>query len=181
VAVPVADPWAGGRLPPGGRLREPLASARRADALLLTGLGATPEAAREVGRALGRFGFAGPAFAAPTRAAGPRLAGGRPLPPGAPLLLVSGIVRPQGFRAAALSLGLAVVGECVFPDHHAYPEASLRQIEAAFRSCRAEAVLATGKDAVKLRGRLALPLAELPIRAEPEAAFWPWLGARLSA
>lgn len=181
LAVPAADPFAGGRLPPSGRLREPLAAAARAHVVLMTGLDATAEAAREVGEALSRFGFSGPAFAAPTRPGEPRLPGSRPLPAGARLLLVSGIVRPAAFRAAALARGLAVADECAFPDHHAYPEASLRRIAAAFRSSGADAVLATGKDAVKLHGRLALPLAELPIRAEPEPSFWPWLDARLHA
>ena len=179
LALPATDPWAGGRLPPGGRLREPLAAAHRAHAVLLTGLGATPEAAREVGRALSRFGFGGPAFAAPTRAGEARLPGGRPLAAGARLLLVSGIMRPAAFREAALAQGLTVAGECAFPDHHAYPQPSLSRIEAAFRTARADAVLATGKDAVKLHGRLGLPLAELPIRAEPEPGFWPWLEERL--
>jgi hypothetical protein len=41
-------------------------------------------------------------------------------------------------------------------------------------------VLTTVKDRVKLLGRLELPLAELPVRAEPEPAFWEWLDGRLA-
>jgi hypothetical protein len=40
--------------------------------------------------------------------------------------------------------------------------------------------LTTAKDRVKLLGRLDLPLAEIPIRAEPEPAFWRWLEEALS-
>jgi hypothetical protein len=32
---------------------------------------------------------------------------------------------------------------------------------------------------VKLLGRLTAPLAELPVAAEPEPAFWSWLDASL--
>ncbi|HEX9670753.1 MAG TPA: hypothetical protein VGC93_14875, partial [Thermoanaerobaculia bacterium] len=45
----------------------------------------------------------------------------------------------------------------------------------------AAAVLTTGKDRVKLLGRLELPLAELPVRAEPEPAFWQWLDGEIDA
>jgi tetraacyldisaccharide 4'-kinase len=181
LAFPAADPLAGGRLPPGGRLREPLAAAARADAALLTGFGADAEGARRLREALAAWGFSGPVFAAPTRAGTARLADGRPLPAGARVLLVSAIARPRSFRRAAEEAGFAVAGELSFRDHHRYPEASLRRIAGAFAGGGAEALLTTGKDRVKLAGRLALPLAELPIRAEPEDAFWNWLAARLAA
>jgi hypothetical protein len=42
-------------------------------------------------------------------------------------------------------------------------------------------VLTTSKDRVKLHGRLDAPLAELPIRAEPEPAFWEWLDGALGS
>ena len=41
-------------------------------------------------------------------------------------------------------------------------------------------MLTTAKDRVKLAGRLDLPLAELPIRADPEPAFWEWLDAAVA-
>ena len=67
-----------------------------------------------------------------------------------------------------------------FPDHHRYPPASLARIEEAWRTSGAEAVLTTAKDRVKLHGRLdGVPLAELPIRAEPEPAFWAWLDGEI--
>ena len=65
------------------------------------------------------------------------------------------------------------------PDHHAYPEPSLARIRRAFAESGAAAVLTTGKDRVKLLGRLDLPLAELPVRADPEPAFWRWLDEAL--
>jgi tetraacyldisaccharide 4'-kinase len=186
LVFPAADPFAGGRLPPGGRLREPLASAAWADAALLTG-SPEPGDAAALRRALAEYGFRGPAFAAPARFGPPRWAGGDPLDAGTRVLLVCGVARPDSFREAVRPLGLTVTGELRFGDHHAYPEASLERIRSAFCDQGAAAVLTTAKDRVKLLGRLHLegdlegdlPLAELPLAAEPEPAFWSWLDDRL--
>jgi tetraacyldisaccharide 4'-kinase len=180
LAFPAADPFGGGRLWPGGRLREPLASARHADAVLLTGA-ATAEAARRLARELRRWEFHGPGFACPIHALPPRTATGDPLPRAARVLLVSGIARPEAFAAAARAAGLIVRAEVAFPDHHAYEARSLARIAEAFRASGASWVLATAKDQVKLLGRLDLPLAELPLEAELERAFWSWFDERLEA
>lgn len=179
LVFPAADPLGGARLWPGGRLREPLASAACADALLLSG--AVQAEAEALASALAGFGFAGPGFGCERRFAPPRRATGEPVADGTRVLLVSGIARPTEFESAAARRDLTLVGALRFGDHHRYPEASLREIEAAFRSGNAEVVLATAKDRVKLLGRLDLPLAELPLRAAPDPAFWPWLDAKLEA
>ena len=182
LVFPSADPFAGGRLPPGGRLREPLAAAAWAHAALLTG---APEEgdAEALRRALAPYGFRGPAFAAPARFGAPRRSDGRPLDPSTRVLLVSGIARPDSFRDAARRLEVPVTGELRFGDHHAYPEASLERIRRAAEEQGVGAILTTTKDRVKLLGRLDLPpsivLAELPVTAEPEPDFWRWLDERL--
>lgn len=186
LAFPAADPFAGGRLPPGGRLREPLAAAARAAAVVLTGAswsgGLSPGPA--LAQALGPSGFRGPGFASATRPGEARLRDGRPLAPGTRVLLVSGVARPEELGKLVRSLGYDVADELRFGDHHAYPASSLARIRRAFATSGAAVVLTTGKDRVKLHGHLDLPLAELPIRADPEPAFWRWLDAevdRLSA
>jgi tetraacyldisaccharide 4'-kinase len=181
VAFPAADPFAGGRLAPSGRLREPLAAISRAHAVLLTGA-AGPGEGRELAEALRPYGFTGPGFASATRPGAPRwVAGDRSaLPPGTRVYLVSAVARPDSFTATVRALGLEIAGELRFPDHHPYPPASLERIAAGFRASGAAAVLTTAKDRVKLLGRLdGLPLAELPVRAEPEPAFWAWLDGRV--
>ncbi len=178
LAFPAADPFAGGRLWPSGRLREPLAAARHADAVVVTGA-TDPESGRHLAEALRAWEFHGPGFASATRTLAPRTAIGEALPRGASVLLVSAIARPQAFAAAARAAGVAVRGEIVFPDHHDYDAATLRRIVEAFRASGASWLLATAKDQVKLLGRLDLPLAELPIEAVPEPAFWRWLDDRL--
>ena len=230
LAFPAADPFGGGRLWPGGRLREPLAAAARANAVVLTGArlgGASAEpgdaasagaevrgatatsgaaatsaglsdgaaafttaasgvplcavsaAGAALAAALRPYGFAGPGFASSTLAGAALLhtasGGGVALPAGSRVLLVSAIARPEAFAAAARELDFAVMGELHFPDHHPYPPASLERIAAAVAASGAAAALVTSKDRVKLAGRLAVPLAELPVAAVPEPAFWDWL------
>jgi tetraacyldisaccharide 4'-kinase len=177
LVLPAADPLGGARLWPSGRLREPLASAAWADALLLSGGSAS--AAETLAASLLSFGFSGPAFGCARRFSPPRRVTGEPLAEGARVLLVSGIARPMEFEAAAARQRLTIVGALAFDDHHRYPEASLREIETAFRSGGAEVVLATAKDRVKLLGRLDLPLAELPLHVAPDPSFWTWFDGRL--
>ena len=179
LAFPAADPFAGGRLAPGGRLREPLSSARRADGVLLTGAGGDGDDGAQLAKALAPWGFDGPGFASRTAAQPPRLIGEGEIRPGASALVVSGIARPEPFLGAVRAAGLRVAEHLDFQDHHPYPPASVEKIQAAYASHGADLVLTTGKDRVKLQGRLEMPLAELPIRAEPEPSFFQWLDARL--
>jgi len=181
VAFPAADPFAGGRLFPSGRLREPLSAVARADAVLLTGA-AGPASGRELAEGLRPYGFTGPGFASATRPLAPRRTTGGEIPPGTRVFLVSAVARPDAFTATVRGLlegSLEIAGEMRFPDHHAYPPASLERIAADFAMSGAEVVLTTAKDRVKLLGRLDLPLAEVPVRAEPEPAFWEWLDRRV--
>ena len=175
LVFPASDPFAGGRLFPGGRLREPLKSSRRADAAILTGAPEERDSGPRLAQALRSFGFRGPGFASAVTASPAQLAPGHPLEPGARVLVVSAIARPERFRSTVEAEGFEVVEEVRFPDHHDYPQKSLDGIEASFRETGAEAVLTTSKDRVKLHGRLDVPLAEVPIRAEPEPGFWEWL------
>lgn len=198
VVFPAADPFGGGRLFPSGRLREPLSSVGRAHAVLLTGamsagvadVAHAADAAdiadiagvgRKLAEALRPYGFTGPGFASLTRPGQRRRVGGSvaDLPDGTSVFLVTAIARPDRFVALARQLGYEIAGELRFPDHHTYPLPSLERIGQAFRSSGAAAVLTTVKDAVKLLGRLDLPLFELPIRAEPEPGFWEWLDAEI--
>jgi len=178
LVFPAADPWARGRLLPSGRLREPLAAARRADAVVLTG-GAAGDGATLAG-ALGAHGYDGPGFASVTELGAPRTLDGAPLAAGAPVYAVAGIAAPERFFAAARAAGLEVVGERGYRDHAPYRDTEVRAIELDARRHGADAVLTTAKDAAKLAGRLALPLAVLPIAARPEQAFWDWLDRRLA-
>ena len=179
LVFPADDPFGGGRLPPGGRLREPLAAAARADAVLLSGGGEGE--GEELAAALGRYGYHGPGFSSPVEVLPARLEDGRELAAGDSVLLVTGIARPRRVREAAVRQGVRLAGVIELPDHHPYPAATLERIRAEAAALGVGKVLTTAKDRVKLLGRLELPTAVLPVRAVPEPAFWRWLESRLAA
>ena len=169
LAFPWADPLGGARLAPSGTLREPLSAVVHADAAVLTG--ADAEAGAETDRLaarLGAAGFRGRVFAAATRARCRE-----PCLPG-PRVLVTGIARPERVVVSASELGLSIVDHLALPDHHPYPDSSLRRISEAVARHRAVGIATTAKDAVKLRGRID-DMVVIDVDAVPEADFWSWL------
>jgi tetraacyldisaccharide 4'-kinase len=176
LAFPARCPWGNGRLLPFGSLREPIAAARAAHGVILTGVGGQPEgAARPLAAALRGCGFAGPAFAAGIEAAL------RPRPSSPRVVLATGIARPERVAETARSLGLVVLEHLAFADHHRFPERSLARIERAYTRSGAAAVVVTAKDAAKIEGRLRAPLHVLRVAAVLEPAFWEWLDRELEA
>ena len=181
LAFPAVDPWAGGRLAPSGRLREPLAASRRAHAAVLTGADeAAPGAGAELAETLGRYGFQGAGFVSRTISAPPVTADGSTLARGARVVAVAAIARPEAFFATAERMGFDIVGRSAFRDHHPYSDDDVAELDRQVAARGAVAILATAKDAVKLRGRTRSTLAEIPIRALPETAFWTWLDGELA-
>jgi tetraacyldisaccharide 4'-kinase len=181
LVFPSADPFAGGRLLPGGRLREPLSAATRADAVLLSGAELDDGDGDRLARALRPHGFAGPGFVVRSEIGTPQPVppASSARPPAGPFLVVSAIARPQSFLETVHRAGLEIAGELAFRDHHAYPPASLEKIRREMAARGARALAVTSKDRVKLQGRLDLPMVEVPLRAVPEPAFWRWLDDRL--
>ena len=169
---------------PGGRLREPLAAARAADAVLVHG---SDQDLRTVSAALG----AESSFRVVTTFGGARLLEpfGALLPPmaGMRALAVAGIARPQRFFDAARRHGWDVVQELAFRDHHWFDAADLKRMLAIARAAQADVILTTEKDAMRL---LHLPLAPIPrtfaylpltVAIEPAAEFYGWLSDLLGA
>lgn len=182
LVFPAQDPFGGGRLAPSGRLREPLSSVARASAAILTDTAPAPEeVGNELAAALAPYGFQGPGFTSHARALDVVTERGAALPAGNRVLLVTGIARPQRFRATVEGRDYDIAGHLEFGDHHAYGDGDLGKIARAAEEAGASWVLTTAKDHVKLLGRLEVPLAYLPIRAEPEPGFWAWLATALSA
>lgn len=64
--------------------------------------------------------------------------------------LVSGIGNSGSFRRSAASIGLTVLGETIFQDHHHYRQHDVRQVDALAAAAAADFVLTTEKDAGKL-------------------------------
>ena len=179
LTFPAIDPFGGGRLLPSGSLREPLTSSRWADAAILTGTEVNSGVPLASG--LHPFGFRGRVFTARTEVGEGLIERGEKLMPGARVLVVTGIARPERVHTSLEDLPYEVAGTLSFPDHHDYPADSLREITRRLASDRADWVLTTAKDHVKLLGRLEAPLAMLPLRCEPEATFWVWFDEFLAS
>ncbi len=86
------------------------------------------------------------------------------------VLLLSGVARPASFRATLLSLGVVIAEEKLFPDHHAFTEEELAEVDRRARELGVEAIVATEKDGVRLRDWKRSPeaLALLIVRVEVE-------------
>jgi tetraacyldisaccharide 4'-kinase len=158
VLVDAMDPFGGGRLLPRGRLREPVSGLRRARAFLLTRAdqGRDPEGicrrvesvapGRPIGRAVLRLlrlrdltvGCERPA----TEIRGKRV------------LAVSGIGNPDSFHRTVTESGAVVVGSLAYRDHHAFMDEDRGRMAEAATATKAEWIVTTEKDAVRLAGQL---------------------------
>jgi tetraacyldisaccharide 4'-kinase len=160
VLLDAAWPDAGGSLLPAGRLREPLASLARADLIVVT---KTEQADASRARELAaRWAPGVPVYLAATRVLGIRDGAGLEVDagnlPGATCVAVAGLAHPGAFFSTLARLGIAPVATLAFRDHEPYASMALGRIEKAAEESGATAVVTTEKDAVKLEGRLALPV-----------------------
>lgn len=178
--------WGNGRMLPLGDLREPMAGAARASALVVTrGARADRERILAWWR---RFGSGGPVFwvdfaigALRRFGTGERLV--LPAPAPGPLFAFCALGHPGAFYADLLVAGLPWTGTLSFPDHQALTPRQLRKVEAAALEAGAQGLVCTEKDAVKLDPalelRLGLWVAEQ--RVTGGEALAEWVLARLSA
>jgi tetraacyldisaccharide 4'-kinase len=178
------DPFGGGSPPPEGRLRESVPALRRADAIVFTRVNrAAPpaEAVAEVARLHPEV----PTFHARIRPAGLTDEAGSPIDPAglAPrrVIAVCGIAGPPSdFRASLRELGVEPEDLLSFRDHQRYADRQLTRIRRAADRTGASWIVTTSKDAVKLAGRIAMPVVSVRLSVEVlEPEFFPFLLSRL--
>ena len=138
------------RLLPAGRLREPVTSLSRADAVVLTS-GASPESFPLNGKLLWRVRRGISVTNVPARP-----------------VVFCGIARPQNFLLQLRTAGIEPVAQALFRDHHAYTERDIQDLLKLRQQSEAEGFVTTEKDAINLGGFLdALqPLAVIPVKME---------------
>ena len=138
------------RLLPAGRLREPLSSLGRADAVVLTS-GASPDA-----------------FPLGQRLVWKARRGIVPVNVPAKPVVFCGIARPKNFVAQIRTAGIEPVAEAFYRDHHAYTEQDLRDLLNLRQRSETDGFVTTEKDAINLGGYLAAlePLAVIPVKME---------------
>ena len=133
---------------PTGRLREPLSSLRRADAVVLTN--DTPGDGLRLGRQQ-VWRVTRDIVAPQTKE---------------PCLAFCGIARPQNFIAQLRAAGVMLAGTRSFRDHHRYSAEDVRQLLRLRQQHGATAFVTTEKDAVNLGGHLEAlqPIHVVPVR-----------------
>ncbi len=180
--------WGKGRMLPTGDLREPMASARRADALVVTrGARAPREGILDW---WARHGSGGPVFWVDFAIGALRAfpGGERTLLPGAnpgPLFAFCALGHPEAFYADLLLAGLPWVGFHSFRDHQVIGAGALRALAQEARASGAAALVCTEKDAVKLRPQeileLGVPLWVAEQRVLGAEELLDYVGERLAA
>ncbi len=181
--------WGNGRTLPLGDLREPISSAARAHALVVTRCGRVQDRA-SVEAWWKEHGSGGPIFWVDFKIQALRewQSGARvplPRPELKPIYAWCGLGNPQAFYADLASAGLQVAGTRSFPDH-AIP--SLRRfalLPQEAQACGGKLLVCTEKDAVKLRPEhaalLPTPLWIAEQGVEGGEALLTWILERLEA
>jgi tetraacyldisaccharide 4'-kinase len=138
------------RLLPSGRLREPMRSLQRADAVALAS-GASADA----------FSLAGKFIWRVRRGIAPGKTPPRPV-------VFCGIARPQNFVLQLRAGNIEPAAEAFYRDHHAYTDKDIGELLALKQKSEAGGFVTTEKDAVNLGPHLSAlaPLAVVPVRME---------------
>lgn len=138
------------RLLPAGRLREPLASLRRADAVVLAS-GASAESFPLNGKLVWRVKRGIVAQAVPERP-----------------VVFCGIARPQNFVLQLRTAGIEPAAQAFYRDHHAYDEKDVRELLELKQRSEGGGFVTTEKDAVNLGAYLSAlePLSVVPVRMD---------------
>jgi tetraacyldisaccharide 4'-kinase len=140
---------------PAGRLREPIASAARATLIVVTRADVAAQVAQVVQRLHEAIGHLPDPVQVVFRAQGlVALATGevRTLSwcQGKRAVLCSGVGHRASFRATAEGMGLCLLDEVRYPDHHLYTPADVELVRARARELNADLIVTTEKDAGKM-------------------------------
>jgi tetraacyldisaccharide 4'-kinase len=138
------------RLLPAGRLREPLSSLRRADAIVLTG-GASADMFPTEGKQVWRA----------RRGILPKNVPARPI-------AFCGIARPKNFLLQLRTAGVEPIAEAFYSDHHAYSRRDIDELLHLRQQSEADGFVTTEKDAINLGEFLSAlePLAVVPVKMD---------------
>ncbi|HEY0765202.1 MAG TPA: tetraacyldisaccharide 4'-kinase [Pyrinomonadaceae bacterium] len=149
VTIDATNPWGGGRLLPHGRLRESLDGLRRADCAVITRCDQVESVSR-LREEISELTNDRPVFESQMKMVrvAPLKNGGEALEAPKRVAAFCGVGNPGSFFAKLKQAGYEVELEKAFHDHHVY---SQDEIDSIIKETRAEALITTAKDAVKLR------------------------------
>jgi tetraacyldisaccharide 4'-kinase len=138
------------RLLPTGRLREPLTSLARADAVVLAS-GAAPDAFPLKNKLIWRVRRGIVVNNVPSRP-----------------VVFCGIARPKNFLLQLRTAGVEPAAEAFYRDHHPYAESDISDLLSLCQRSEADGFITTEKDAINLGRFLSAlhPLAVIPVKME---------------
>jgi tetraacyldisaccharide 4'-kinase len=168
VLIDASNPFGGGYALPLGRLREPLESLQRADALLITRADEAPNT-KGIESVLRRYNATAPVFRARTVVRGWAGAGGATIDArdlrNARTVAFCGLANPASFRRTLRREGIAPLDWHEYEDHHRYTPSEIRRLARHAADIGADVLLTTAKDAVNLD-------ADYPAIVGPVKLFW---------
>lgn len=147
------NPFGYGYLLPRGLLREPVGGLRRADLLVITGMGGPgepldiPSQLRHPSGATHLHAVYTPTTLTNVRTG--ETVAGEDLR-GQAVVVFSGVGKPAAFEQTLASLGIFPKNHLIFPDHHPYDASDLISIGRCMEEVGATVALTTEKDAVRL-------------------------------
>jgi tetraacyldisaccharide 4'-kinase len=174
VLLHAGEPFGYGHVLPRGMLREPVASLKRADAIIVTNVSREGQAASSstLITEVKHWNPASPIFFERHEPVGLRSASVLSSSPpdhalsdltNRKVFVFSGLGSPVGFERQIESLSAAVVGRRRFADHHDYTPADLAALQHEASAAGADLLVTTEKDWVKLAAIEAAKTAVLPI------------------
>lgn len=176
LVLDATDPFAGGKLLPSGRLREPLSAMARADLVVVTRAHLPFDQEELETQIRLRNRLAKISYFYHDAVSLIEVKTTRKLPVRElfhkKVVAFSGIGNPQVFLQDLAHYQIDVVQDFSFRDHHAFTEADLAALAQAARNLGADAVVTTEKDAVRLPANADVdrPLYAMEIEARPEDA-----------
>ncbi len=165
--IDATDTFGGFEMPPFGRLREPLYGLKRADAVIVTRADRAFDEAQTQAIIRHYCGDGVPVMYFYSGITALRhLATGEVYEvknfAGWNFAVACGIGNPQALSEDILQVGINIVSEKFFRDHHGFTQTDLDQITRAAKEAGADAILTTEKDAIRLEG---LTYGDIPVYA----------------
>lgn len=174
VCVDATQPLFDAKLLPAGRLREPVGSLERADAIVITRSDQVPEI-DELKSRLATITTQPKVFVSQTTIKQIRsLESTSVFDVSQHALAFCGLGNPEAFFSQLRTHGVMLAGERAFRDHHTYSQNDITEIERLAKGLNAVSLITTAKDAVKLRDlKFEIPcyVAEIETNIDDEADF----------
>jgi len=152
VTIDATNPWGGGRLLPHGRLRESVEGMSRADCVVITRRDQV-ESVDALREEITKLTNGKPIFESQMRMVrvSPLKNGGESLAAPVRVGAFCAVGNAASFFNMLRRAGFEIAVERAFADHHVYSQEEIGEIVRSVRDAKAEALVTTAKDAVKLR------------------------------